>query len=55
MQIYKKCFLSAHYKIVSDIKLKSRKAGIPEVNNTDDLWEKEREIIIYSVLTVIPS
>ena len=50
-----KCFRSAHYKIVSDIKLKLRIAGIPEVNKTDDHWEKEREIIIYSVLAVTPS
>lgn len=50
-----KCFLSAHYKIVSDIKVKLSIAGIPDENKNDDRWEKEREIIIYSVLAVISS
>lgn len=50
-----KCFLGAHYKIVSDIKVKLSIAGIPDENKNDDRWEKEREIIIYSVLAVISS
>lgn len=49
------CFRSAHYKIVSDIKWKSRIAGIPEVSKTDDHRKKEREIIIYSMLAATPS
>jgi len=48
-------FRSVHCKIVPDIKLKPRIAGILEVNKTDDLWENEKEIIIYSVLAVTPS
>lgn len=41
-----KCFLSAHDKIYSDIKLKLRIARIPEVTGKNgNCWEKEREII----------
>lgn len=47
--------LSAHYKIVSDVKIKLRIAVILEGNKTNDLWENEREIIIHLVLAVTPS
>lgn len=44
-----KCFLSAgfflSYRVVSDIKLKSSIAEIPEINQTDWHWTRKRKLL----------